>query len=192
VSRRPATSLSCGSYLNRLQAHAEVRGQLHQELLTLPVPAFNRLIARLLLMCGYGSVQVLGEADGGADMVASASSGLSTTRTLIQAKQYQAPVSRRFVDELRGAMLRHRAPLGLLLTTSTFFGPTYRAADLECALPVRLVDGEELLDLLLAQRLGVRVSPGEQLALDREFFAALVQEQPTPTSAPASSCGGVW
>jgi len=192
VSRRPATSLSSGPYLDRLQGHREVREQLLRELLALPVPAFDRLAARLLLECGYQTVQVLAEARGGADLLASASGGLCPARTLVQAKQYRAPVSRRFVDELRGAMLRHQAQQGLLVTTSTFFGPAYRAADLECALPVRLVDGEELLDLLLAKRLGVRASQGGRLALDREFFAALVQERrvkPGRASHPQSVSG---
>ncbi len=211
MSRRPATSLSSGPYLKRLQGHQKVREQLHQELLALPVPAFVRLIARLLYHCGYGSVQVLGEAQGGADIVASASSGLGSTRTLVQAKQYRAPVSRRFVDELRGAMLRHQAPQGLLLTTSTFFGPAYGAAALEGLFAVRLVDGEELLDLFLEKGLGLQDSDAGHLALDREFFAALVQEQPDGLPAPSSHsrstsssscsscsscgdalCGGAW
>ena len=200
MSRRPATSLSSGPYLRRLRGHAEVRELLRQELLALPVPAFNRLVARLLQRCGYQTVQVLAEARGGADLLAAAPGGLSPTRTLIQAKQYRAPVSRRFVDELRGAMLRHQAPQGLLLTTSTFFGPAHRAAALECPLPVRLVDGDELLDLLLAHGLGVSASCQGHFALDREFFAALIQEHsgehpaPNPSSnaSACSSCGGRW
>ncbi len=202
MSRRPATSLSSRSYLQRLQAQEEVRVLLRQELLALPVPAFDRLVARLLLGCGYQTAQVLDEAQGGADLLASASGGLGSTRTLVQAKQYRAPVSRRFVDELRGAMLRHQAQQGLLVTTSTFFGPAYRAAELECALPVRLVDREEMLDLLLAQRLGVRASHAGRLTLDREFFAALVENPPAepvrvahaePSSGAACAnalCGG--
>lgn len=197
MSRRPATSLLRGPYLRRLHGHQEVRELLRQELLALPVAAFNRLVARLLLTSGYRTVQVLGEARGGADLVASAPCGLSTTRTLIQAKQYQAPVSRRFVDELRGAMLRHQACQGLLLTTSTFFGPAYGAASLACPLPVRLVDGEELLDLLLAQELGVHTSRSGHLGLDREFLAALAlgqdqgpPEHTSPTAACAACEGG--
>ncbi len=192
MSRRPATSLSSSPYLHRLRAHEEVRGQFCRELLALPVPAFDRLVARLLLECGYETVHVLAEARGGADLLTSDSTGLSSTLTLVQAKQYRAPVSRRFVDELRGAMLRYRAPQGLLFTTSTFFGPAHRAAGLECALPVRLVDGEELLGLLLAKSLGVRASQGGRLALDREFFAALVQEgraEPGRASHPQSVSG---
>ena len=200
MSRRPATSLSSGPYLHRLKAHQEVRGQLRQELLALPVPAFNRLVARLLLQCGYAAVQVLAEAQGSADLLASSSGGLSSTLTLVQAKQYSVPVSRRFVDELRGAMLRHQASQGLLLTTSTFFGPAHRAAALQCPLPVRLVDWEELLDLLLAHSLGVSAFREGHFALDREFFIALLQEQASEPDAPTShsnysscaACGGRW
>lgn len=186
MSRRPATSLSSGLYLHRLQGHQEVREQLRQELLALPVSAFDRLVARLLLGCGYVAVQVLAEAQGGADLLASSSGGLGSTRTLVQAKQYRAPVSRRFVDELRGAMLRHQASQGLLITTSTFFGPAHRAAALACALPVRLVEGEELLGLLMAKGLGVRASHMGRPTLDPKFFVALLQEQASEPDAPTS------
>lgn len=175
MSRRPATSLSAGAYRERLQhdPHDAVRQELRQELLALPVPTFDRLVARLLLACGYRDVQVLEEGRGGADLSATVPSGLSSSLTLVQAKQYVSPVSRRFVDELRGAMLRLGAGQGLLLTTSTFYGPARHAAQTSCPLSVRLIDGPELLDLLLQHRLGVFLSPRGHLALDREFFAVL-------------------
>ena len=176
MSRRPATARAHRPD-RRPPAGDEGRRQLRQEMLqevlSLPVPAFDRLLARLLEACGYEGVQVLGEARGGADLAACTRSGLSCTRTLVQAKQYAEPVSRRFVDELRGAMLRMHAQQGLLLTTSTFYGPALAAAGKAGLLPVRLVQGEELLDLLVRHGLGVRALGGGRLALDQEFFGRL-------------------
>jgi hypothetical protein len=100
-------------------AQDSVREQLREQLLALPVPAFEHLMARLLGLCGYAEVQVLAGSQGGADLSAATSGGLSRSVTLVQAKQYRSPVSRRFVDELRGAMLRTGAQQGVLLTTST-------------------------------------------------------------------------
>jgi restriction endonuclease Mrr len=158
----------------------QLRQQLLEQLLTLPVPAFGHLIAHLLRACGYEEVQVLagmsGGTQAGADLSASTSSGLSRSVTLVQAKQYRAPVSRRFVDELRGAMLRTGASQGLLLTTSTFYLPARRAVWKPCPLPVRLVDGRDLLDLLLKHGLGVTASATGRIKLDRRYFGRLRRE----------------
>jgi hypothetical protein len=165
------------------RACEQLRQQLLKQLLTLPVPAFEHLIAHLLRACGYEEVQVLagmsGGTQAGADLSASASSGLSRSVTLVQAKQYRTPVSRRFVDELRGAMLRTGAPQGLLLTTSTFYLPARRAVWKPCPLPVRLVDGRELLDLLLKHDLGVTTSATGRIKLDRRYFGRLRREHET-------------
>jgi restriction endonuclease Mrr len=144
--------------------------------LALPSGAFEHLMARLLEAIGYREVRVLAGSQGGADLCASASQGFSRPVTLVQAKQYRLPVSRRFVDELRGAMLRHHAPHGVLLTTSTFYLPAYRAAGQPGPLPVRLVDGAELLDLLVAHKLGVGVSGTGRPRLDRAYFERLRRE----------------
>lgn len=160
--------------MNRLDRNRDVvLEQLREQLLELSTPAFEHIVARLLRVCGYGDVQVLEGCKGGADLSASTSSGLSQTVTLVQAKQYRSPVSRRFVDELRGAMLRTGAQQGVLLTTSTFYLPAYRAMWKDCPLPVRLVDGPELLSLLLTHGLGVTTSAAGRLKIDHGYFAQL-------------------
>lgn len=153
-----------------------LREQLQEQLQTLPVAAFEHLIAQLLRRSGYAEVQVLGGSQGGADLSASTPSGLSQAVTLVQAKQYRAPVSRRFVDELRGAMLRTGAQQGVLLTTSTFYLPAYRAVWKAGPFPVRLVDGAKLIDLLLTHHLGVMPSARGHLKLDRAYFARIRRE----------------
>ncbi len=105
----------------------------------------------------------------------------------MQAKQYRRPVSRRFVDELRGAALRTGAQQGVLLTTSTFYLPAYRAVWKGCPLPVRLVDGSEMLDLLIAHDLGVITSARGRTKLDRKYFEDLRREHgnvPRPRQRP--------
>ena len=157
----------------RIVTQDTLREQLRDQLQTLPPTAFEHLIARLLKSSGYAEVQVLGGSQGGADLSASVPNGLSQAVTLVQAKQYRAPVSRRFVDELRGAMLRMGAQQGVLLTTSSFYLPAYRAVWKPCPFPVRLVDGAKLIDLLLAHRVGVVPGAKGHLKLDRAYFAQL-------------------
>jgi len=77
--------------------------------------------------------------------------------TAVQLKQYREVVPRRFVDELRGAMLRQRADQGLLIATSTFSALAVEAAR-DPALPaIHLIDGVRLIEMLLDHQLGVRV-----------------------------------
>ena len=119
-----------------------------------PSPAFALMIGRLLRRMGYRDVRVLGAGrgrnkHGGIDFRATAGAGLTQTVVVGQVKQYSSPVPRCFVDELRGAMLRLGAQHGLLITTSSFAAATCEAAASgQFALPVRLVDGHELADLL--------------------------------------------
>ncbi len=161
---------SADNLRNKMQLIQETRGQLREQLreqlLQLSPHAFEQLIARLLEACGYGRVQTLNASSGelpqslgfgrraaqkgGADLRALSPNGLSRVMTLVQVKQYRTPVSRRFVDELRGAMLRTGAQQGLLLTTSSFYGPAYTAVHEEgakCIAPVRLVDGSSNLQI---------------------------------------------
>jgi hypothetical protein len=131
--------------------------QLREQLLALPFPDFARCLARLLGRLGYEETRLMGvtegrgrNAYGGFDLQATSRHGLSRSLLLAQVKQYRRPVPRSFVDELRGAMLRLGAQQGILLTTATF-SPAAReaAASAQHALPIRLVEGDELIRLLL-------------------------------------------
>jgi hypothetical protein len=142
-------------------------GTAHQQvcnrLLALPFPEFARCLARLLSQMGYEKVRLMGvtqgrgrNAYGGFDLQATATHGLSRSLLLAQVKQYRRPVPRSFVDELRGAMLRLGAQQGLLLTTAAFSPAAQEAAaSAQHALPIRLVDGEELVRLLLEHSIPV-------------------------------------
>ena len=128
---------------------------------------------------------------GGVDFSATSQQGLSSGLTLVQAKQYRIPVSRRFVDELRGAMLRSGAQHGLLITTSTFYGPALQAVAFPSAWPVRLIEGSELLDQLFEHRLGVRQTVAGRWRLDRGFLERLsngcVDALPSPIAESQTS-----
>ena len=129
------------------------------------------LSGKAMTVCG-GAVRG-GIVRGGVDFSAISQQGLSSGLTLVQAKQYRIPVSRRFVDELRGAMLRSGAQHGLLITTSTFYGPALQAVALPSAWPVRLIEGSALLDQLFGHRLGVRQTVSGRWQLDRGFLERL-------------------
>jgi len=124
-------------------------------------PAFQLLMQRLLTEMGYtpvssGRKHWKGRTRrGGRDFEVSAQTGLTHGLVIVQIKHYTRPVQRRFVDELRGTMLRLGARHGLLMSTSTFPPGAHEAAAGDGVAPIRLIDGETLLDLCFTHQLGV-------------------------------------
>lgn len=157
----------------------QVRADLHITLRQMEYAAFEQVMKRLLYKSGYLSVHLIGrnhrpdlKPTGGLDLSARSMTELTSVLTIAQVKQYRGAVPRRFVDELRGAMLRLGAEQGLLLTLSRF-SLAARAATVESNLaPVKLIEGEEVLDLLFAYRIGVCEENGIW-RLDREWLDSL-------------------
>ncbi len=189
-----------------LEPHAALREALCHRLSALPYPAYVRLVRELLLASGYASVRLMkstsasgfpaahAPAPGGFDLVAAAHTDLSTHLTAIQIKRSQDPVGRRYVDELRGAMLRLGAEQGLLVTTGTFSIAAQGAAQTLGILPVRLLDGEELSSRLLERGQGVRIRslprhPGDVVhwELDEAFLGGLSQEASPSQASPSQA-----
>jgi Restriction endonuclease len=148
----------------------DLRHRLLERLLALPFSAFVAVVADLLEATGYSEVRSAGRKDWrghngkdsaaacGFDLEAVQEAGGLRRRVLVQAKPFdpQSRVYRRSVDELRGACLREGAAEALLVTTGAF-STRLDAEALAAApqLPVRLIGGAELLDLLIARRIGV-------------------------------------
>lgn len=173
-----------------------LRLRLRRQVLALDYAGCSKLLCRLLEELGYEQVRPAGRTSlrgynrrggGGWDLAATLPAGVGSRRTIIRLKhsprQHSGPepipVHQRCVDELRGACLRAGAAEGLLVSTGAFSLTARRLTvrDQSGVAPVRLVDGEELLDLLLAKRLGVReacVFPGrKRLEVDEGFFNVL-------------------
>ena len=162
-----------------------LHARLNEELHALSVRGFERLVARLLRASGYEDVRILRDhtkarrsrkgrtSHGGVDLTASLKGEFGITRVLVQVKQYERPVSRRFVDELRGTLLRTQARQGLLITTGAF-APTARTAALEDHIgPIHLLDGERLRDLMITHHLGLKRNKRGHLVLRPRFFRRL-------------------
>ena len=154
---------------------------LRNRLLSLPFDAYLKAVAQLLTRLGYRDVRLAGRTDwkgrnkgGGFDLVATAPGSLSSRRVIIQAKQFDsgARVFQRQADELRGAAIRVGATEALLVTS----GPLSKSIDLEALAfplaPVRLLGGDQLLELLTIHQIGVTPKG----SLDEDFFARLEQD----------------
>lgn len=180
---------------------APIRLQLRRRVLALDYRACSKLVCRLLDGMGYEQVRPAGRTSllgynrpggGGWDLTATLPAGVGSRHVVIRLKhspikhspcEHSAPdpkpVHQRCVDELRGACLRAGAAEGLLVATCDFSLTARRLAAREqsgVAL-VRLVDGEELVDLLLAHRVGVRETRlllgRSYLEMDEDFFHSI-------------------
>jgi membrane-bound metal-dependent hydrolase YbcI (DUF457 family) len=170
-------------------ASAKLTAGLLSQAQSLSFHAFEHLVSDLLERMGYQDVTFLGRTHprqrtrhGGAELMASAQTGVTAARVVVQVKQYARPVSRRFIDELRGVMLRLQSSQAIIVTTATFAQPAQRAAVRHPLLPVRLVDGAELGHLLTQYDLGVRKSRRGKPVLDRPYFRSLRRRFPGTAS----------
>ena len=190
VTIRKAAVKGHGTNVKRPERCVEDDLLLH--LRSLGITAYEQLIAQLLTAVGYTQVRVLRSTQerrshkgrnrhGGVDIIATGRSGLSRDAVLVQVKQYERPVSRRFVDELRGALLRTESRHALLITTSRFSPAANKAAQEDHIAPVHLMDGNRLCALLMQHQIGVRHDRKNRLGIDDSFFRRLKKKHPVPS-----------
>ena len=185
---------------------------LLQRIRALSFPAYCHLIRLLLYRSGYTSVQIVepgtGQLSNPLSTCASASAtkahrllysgllavshtDLASALTLVRVKQAKgAPVSRRFVDQLRGAMLRLGAEQGMLIATGRFSRYAKASATQTPLPPVRLMDGEILCAMLVERGLGVRKTPEakerDDGLIDEPFFQLLEKQARRQHQKPPS------
>ena len=156
----------------------------------------------LLERLGYEDVKLVGRAgaDGatfdnegiGWDVEATTVSGVNRRRIIVALKQYKPGrlVRRRMADELRGACLRANASEALLISTSNLPPDFAREDSASGALvPVRLIGGEELLDLCVTHRVGTWEEVGQSASeparygVDDTFFRQMQAAKPKARKA---------
>ncbi|HEY0075474.1 MAG TPA: restriction endonuclease [Abditibacteriaceae bacterium] len=178
-----------------LLPEASLQDALLQRIRELSFPAYCHLVRLLLYRSGYTSVQIvepgtgkitLGKSSSINDtqrllysgLIAVSHTDLASALTLVRVKQAKGvPVSRRFVDQLRGAMLRLGAEQGLLIATGRFSRYAITSATQTPLPPVRLIDGPMLCSMLRERGLGIRKTAGSKertiQLIDEPFFQLL-------------------
>ncbi len=116
--------------------------------------SFQALVLLWLGSQGYRHIRSLGRKSqrgrrsiGGADYLAVAS-GKDELRVAIQIRHRQTRISRSAVDELRGFMLRHGIPIGLIVTNTEFQRSATKAADSFPGRPIQLISAFGLAQAL--------------------------------------------
>jgi len=146
----------------------EVRSKLHAHLHTMKPVEFEALIGRLLTALGFDSVAVtpLG-GDGGIDVRGILVVGdVIRTRMAVQVKRWRRNVQAPTVQQVRGSLGAHEQ--GLIMTTSDFSKGARDEAARPDATPVALMDGAQLVNLLIEHDIGVRRSSHDLIKFGEE------------------------
>ena len=150
----------------------EIKGwrvQLAEVLHKMDPYGFERLTQRILRACGFSEVKVTkASGDGGVDGTGKLKvNGIFSFNVAFQCKRYVGSVGAPIVRDFRGSLSK-ATEKAVLITTGTFT----KAAREEACDPgkeqIDLIDGEELIDLIVANKIGV----SEEIAykIDEEFF----------------------
>jgi restriction system protein len=137
-----------------------IRMQLLGRIRELPPAEFEALIGRLLTALNFEKVEVTKETgDGGIDVRGVLVVGEALpVRMAVQVKRWKNNVQAPTVQQVRGSLGAHEQ--GLIISTSGFSSGAQAEARRPDAPPVGLMDGERLVQLLVANDIGVhRANP---------------------------------
>lgn len=151
------------------QNNRAVRKRLHDQLHRLVAGDFEILIGRLLGELGFEEVAITGKpGDGGVDVRGTLVVGDAVRmRMAVQAKRWKQNVQSRIIREVRGSLGTHEQ--GLIITTSDFGKGARQEAGRADAVPVGLMNGDQLISLLVEYGIGVRKSQYDLLELADSF-----------------------
>jgi restriction system protein len=163
-------------------AHRQIRdalaAELLQQIMSCSPAFFENLVVDLLVAMGYGGTR----SDAGRSIGRSGDEGidgiinedrLGLDIIYIQAKRWQAPVSRPEIQKFVGALQGKRARRGVFITTSS---STDGAADYASNIENRviLVDGKTLSNLMIDHGVGVSTAATYSIRrIDSDYFDEL-------------------
>jgi len=133
---------------------------------------FEYLVAELLQKIGYENVEVTKRSgDKGIDVVGNLTvGGLTNVKTVIQVKRYKTGnnISGKYITQLRGSAEVDQR--GLIITTSDFTKDALTESKATKKMPVSLVNGEKLIELLFKYKVGVKEEIVSVYSIDSELF----------------------
>lgn len=154
---------------NKLRAYLEE---------TTPVQ-FEQLVRDLLTAMGYEDIVVTSPTnDKGVDVTAVSQQGITTVKEVIQVKRFiKSNVQRTVLDSLRGSLHRFDAFQGTVITLSDFAKGARNAAFEKGAAPITLINGDKLIDLLIANNLVINKNTFEFYNIDYNYFLDTMDEE---------------
>jgi len=159
------------------QHNKKVRQALRKRLLAMEWGEFEELIARLLAEMGFEDIEMTQRSgDGGIDVRGTLVVGdVIRTRMAVQVKKWKRNVQAPVVQQVRGSLGTHEQ--GLIITTSDFSPGARKEAARPNAVPVALMNGEQLVALLVGYGIGVKRQSHSIIDLDESPEGEVNHEQ---------------
>lgn len=152
-------------------ANKATKEKLRDLLYKMPPRAFELLIGDLLSEAGYEDVEVTARSgDEGIDVRARLTAGgIADVNAAIQVKRYNKKnVQTPTIRELRGSL--DPDEIGVVITTSGFSSGAKEEAQKASRTPIKLINGTDLVELLVQHRVGVNRRQLEVLELSADFM----------------------
>jgi len=150
---------------------AELKKKLHE----MPPDRFEALVGELLIQMGFdeNTVKVTRRSsDGGIDVLGVyRAAGLTQVNVAVQVKRWRKNVSAPIVTQLRGSLQVHQQ--GIIITTSDFSKGARKEANAPNKTRIGLLNGKELLELLVKYRIGVVEKTLTVIDLDEEWWGEM-------------------
>ncbi len=136
---------------------------------------FEEYLEELLVKIGYDNIVPRGRRrkhDKGIDLFCELKYGINRIKTAVQAKckKTHNKIGPKDIYYLRECTLRDKCSQGVFITTSSFTRDAKAAAREQGMLPIRLIDGDELVDLALEHEVGATTQMIKTYEIDENFF----------------------
>jgi len=140
----------------------QFKANLLEKLIELTPGQFEHFAKKLMTAYGFVGMTVTNiSRDGGIDGDGLLKVGLAHMRVAFQCKRWrQNTVQRPEIDKFRGA-IQGRFEQGIFFTTSEFTDGAKAASLQKGAVPIVLLDGESIMDLMIEKQFGVQRQPLE-------------------------------
>ena len=148
------------------QYNEKVRKTLRKRLLDMEPDEFEELISQLLPEMGFVEVEVTkSSGDGGIDVRGIlVVDDVIRIKLAVQVKRWKQNVQSPVVQQVRGSLGAHEQ--GLIITTSDFSPGAKEEAEQSDKTPIALMNGEQLVFLLMEHGIGVQRSTSELYEID--------------------------
>jgi restriction system protein len=132
--------------------------QIINRLKEMPPQSFEEFSKKLLVAYGFIKMEVTNYVkDGGIDGYGQLKVGMTHLNVAFQSKRWKNnSVSRTEIDKFRGA-IQGEYEQGIIFTTSKFTKEALSATRKPGAVPIILIDGESLVDIMIEKRFGIEI-----------------------------------
>jgi restriction system protein len=154
----------------------KVRQDLHKNLLNMPPQKFEELIRSLLEEMGFEETETTPYVnDKGIDVRGILKTNqLSAMKVVIQAKRWKNNVGSEVVRNLRGSLHMVNGEQGIIVTPSDFTPEAKVESQADGKMPITLINGNQLIDLLIQYQVGVKQEERIIHSIDTEYWTEVL------------------